>query len=198
MPSGRIQRLSTYHAVYRLAARPFALSHTFAANTRFQYATLFHPVSSTHKVELRNVWIGLESSSVASILSADLVRLSSAPATGNPAITPVPPDRREAADTDTVCLALPTVQGTETDLISSVEWNAGVVGASTGSSPLGYTDLLSPAFAGYNADELSQMAVLRPGVAEGFAVTIDSTGASAVNALIIVRYTLATYAGNQG
>lgn len=198
MPSGRIQRLTTYHAVYRLAARPYALSHSFAAAGRFQYATLFHPATSIYKVELRNVWVGLESNSVAGILSADLMRLTTAPATGNPAITPVAPDRREPADGDTVTLALPTSQGTESDLISSVEWNAGVIGASTGSAPLGYVDLLSPAFAGYNADELSQMAVLRPGVAEGFAVTLDSTAVTVVNALVIVRYTRAAYIGNQG
>lgn len=198
MPSGRIQRLTTYHAVYRKAARPYSLAANFAAAGRIQIATLFHPATSIYKVELRNVWVGLESNSAAAILSADLVRLTTAPVTGNPAITPVPPDRREPADNDTVALALPTTPGTESDLISSVEWNAGIVGGSTGSLPLGYVDLLSPAFAGYSADELSQLSILRPGTAEGFSITMDSTAITNTNWLVILRYTRAAYIGNQG
>ncbi len=43
-------KLVTYSAVYRLAARPYALSNAFAAAGRKQYATIHHTAAAVKTV----------------------------------------------------------------------------------------------------------------------------------------------------
>ena len=60
-----IQRYKpTYVATFRLAARPYALSKAFTANTRVQFATIHHAATATKTVKIRRVEVAIESSSV--------------------------------------------------------------------------------------------------------------------------------------
>src|ERR1051326_6646098 len=108
----RANRLPTYTATYRLAARPYALSLVAGGAGRTQRATIHHTAGATKVIRVRAVEVAIESASAAAIATIDLVRITTAPATGNPAITPTPMNAADVA-TEAVCLALPTTQGTE-------------------------------------------------------------------------------------
>lgn len=176
------RQLVTFSAVFRLAARPFALSWASGGAARKQWATIFHAAGATKTVRIRRVTVSIESSSAAAIVMLDLVRLTSAttPATGNPAITPVahaPADSVEAT-----CLALPTTAGTESVVISSVEWNLGITGAaSIANPPPPLTDVVL-------YDDQTHMEVkpleMRAGNAEGFAVSADASASSTIKGYV--------------
>jgi hypothetical protein len=184
-------RLATYRAVYKLAARPYALSNAFAAAGRKQFATLFHAATSTKKVKVRRILVAIESSSAASICVADVMRLTATttPATGNPAITPSPHDTSDSA-AEATALSLPTTAGTEGATLASMEWNLGITAAASTVNPpppLTYQEV-------YSEDEMGQIGdtkpiILRAGVAEGIAVTIDCNAISTVKAYVIILFT---------
>jgi hypothetical protein len=182
-------RLATYAAVYRLASRPYALSHAFAANTRKQFATLHHAASASKTARIRRVQLALESASVAAIVVADLLFITAAPATGNPAIAPSPHNRGDAA-AEATALALPTTAGTEGALIATVEYNLGVTGAASTINP-------PPALVWHNlydsdgiaGDGAAKALVLRAGQLEGIAVVLDCSAAATVKALVRVVFT---------
>lgn len=179
----------TYRAVYRLAARPYAMSKVFSANTRVQFATIHHTAGSTKTVKIRRVLVAVESSSVAAITAFDLARITTAPATGNPAITPSPVNPGDAA-AEATCLALPTTAGTEGALHSTLEYNLGITGAASTVNPpppLTWYEL-------YSEDEQNPMGeqkslTLRPATLEGFAVIGDCNAASTVKAQVIIIFT---------
>lgn len=188
----------TYFAVYRLAARPYQLSNVFGAAGRKQFATIFHTVAATRLVRLRNVWVALRSASAAVDVMADLVRLTAAtpPATGNPAITPrlmrsgivpVGPGAAEAT-----CLALPTTAGSEgADIVSNAMWSLGITGAGSAINPpppVSWIDLLALSFAESKPEHV-ELPVMYPGVAEGWAVTLDASAAATVTGLVVIRFT---------
>ncbi len=169
----------TYSAVFRLVTRPYALSATLGAASRTQFAALYHPNTAKKLVRLRKASVWIESASVATILMADLVRLTSAtaPASGNPAITPTPSKSSNLA-AEATCLALPTTPGSEGGLIAMAEFNLGVTGAAPTAnppSPLTEVVLFEP---NDNIDQ--QVNQLRPGVAEGFALVLDSSGTNSI------------------
>lgn len=187
-----IQRriLTTYTAVYRLAARPYALSNAFGAAGRKQYATIHHAATAVKTVKLKRVEIALESSSAAGLVVADLVRITTAPATGNPAITPSPTNPANAA-AESTCLALPTTAATEGALHSMIEWNMGITGSgSTVNPPPGlnwYT--LWPQTQGASEADENQFPTIRPGILEGFAITLDASAALTAKGFVVIEFT---------
>lgn len=182
-------RLATYSAVYRLAARPYALSNAFAAAGRRQYATLHHAATATRTLRVRRVQVALRASSAAAVVSADLVFITTAPATGNPAIAPSPHNRADPA-AEAVALALPTTAATEGALLSSIEYNLGITGAASTVNPppaVDWRDL-------YNSDGIDGAAaakalVLRAGQLEGIAVVLDAGAAATVTAYVRIVFT---------
>lgn len=201
MATGYQPKYATYRAVYSLAARPYALSGVFGAAGRLQFAVIQHAATSIYKIQLRAVYIAIESTSAAAIVMADLVSLTTLATTGNPAITPSGVDMREAEDADTICLALPTTPGTEDDILSRVEWNLGITGTASVANPapsLAYVNLLDPSNTGYVIDPLVQVPAFRPLTAEGFAVTLDSNAATTVKAHIVIEYARISQLGAQG
>lgn len=202
MPSGYQPKYATYRAVYRLAARPYALSVTAAGAQRTQLATIHHLATSQYKLQLRAVYAALESSSAAAIIMLDLIRITTAPATGNPAISPLAVDPREPVDSDTVCLALPTSPGTEVAApISTCEWNLGVTGAGSTVNPppsLQFVNMLDPSNGGYIIDPLDQVPAIRPLALEGYAVTADISAATTIKGYVAIEYARLTQVGNQG
>jgi len=204
MATGYQPKYATYRAVYRLATRPYALSVVAAGAQRTQLATIHHAASSIYKLQLRACYVALESSTAAApiIIMADLVRITSAPATGNPAITPIAVDPREPADTDTVCLALPTTPGTEVAQVTSMcEWFLGTTaGGSTNNPPppLTFVNLLDPSNTGYIIDPLVQVPAIRPLTLEGFAVTADISAATTIKGYVVIEYARISQLGAQG
>ena len=201
MPSCYQPKYATYRAVYRLAARPYALSTTQGGAGRVQLATIHHAATSRYKLQLRAVYVAVESSSAAAIVMLDLARLSTAPATGNPAITPAAVDPREPTDADTICLALPTSQATEAAIVSTCEWNLGITGAASTNNPppsLQFVNLLDPSNTGYIIDPLVQVPAVRPLTLEGYAVTADVSAATTLKAYVVIEYARLTQVGSQG
>src|SRR5439155_921949 len=141
-------KLPTYFAMFRLAARPYALSFAMGANTRKQFAVLSGPAVNTLLVKLLHCWVAVESSSVAAIIMADLVQTVNLPATGNPTIAISAADRNDPIVSMTA-MALPGTPSTEFATISSTEWNLGITGAASVANPpppLTWVDLLAVTF----------------------------------------------------
>lgn len=186
----RPRKLVTYRALYRLAARPYALSSAFAAAGRKQFATIHHAAAATKLVKLRHVWVAVESSSVAALDVFDLVRITTAPATGNPAITPAVTDGAAAA-AEATCLALPTTAGTEAGIVAFVEWNLGVTAAGTVVNPpppVQWVDLVS-LVPGFDPDDEGTLPQIRAGVLEGWAATLDCSAIATEKAYVIIEFT---------
>lgn len=184
----RTRKAPTYHAFYRTTTRAYALDFTFTANTRKQYATIHHAASATKTVRLRRVRFWPYANLVAaSDLRVDLVRLTTAPATGNPAITPTPADTGDPV-AEATCLALPTTAGTEGALLTSVPVPVGITGAaSTANPPSPGTpvDLLNLA----NYDDEAKMPTIRAGVLEGWAISLDSNAANRFTGFAEIEFT---------
>ena len=185
-----LQQKVTYTAVYRLAARPYAISKVFTAGSRFQFATIHHAATAVKMAKIKRCEIALESSSVAGIIVADLKRITTAPATGNPAITPSPADPGDAA-AETTCLSLPTTAATEGALHSMLEWNLGIT--TTGSvinppPPLQWLTLW-PQTQGASEASTDKFPTIRAGILEGFAVTLDVSSASTVKGFVVIEFT---------
>lgn len=183
-------KLITYQAVFRLAARPYPLSHVFGAAGRYQFATIFHTALSTKTVKLRHAVVSIENSSAVSDAVVDLVRITTAPVTGNPAITPTQSNAGDAA-AETTCLALPTTQATEGGVFGTQEYPLGITGANSVINPppaLIFQDLINPGSAS-EKDIESELPTMRAGVAEGWAVTVDTTTAVTLTGIVILTFT---------
>lgn len=178
--------LPTYAAIYRLAARPYALSTAFGGAGRTQFATIHHTAGAAKTVKIRSVEVALESASAAALVVVDLVRITTAPVTGNPAITPTPVDPADAA-CEAVCLALPTSAGAEGALYASEEWNLGITGAASTSSPpppLTYQTIYQ-----YVEGSEQKAATIRAATLEGYAVVADASAATTLKGFVIVTFT---------
>lgn len=183
----RSRKVPTYRAVFRQTARPNWLANAFGAAGRKQYATIHHAATATRTVRLRRVRVGLSENTVAALVMADLVRITTAPATGNPAITPAIADNADAA-AEATCLALPTTAATEGSIYANALWDAGVIaGAATTATgaQVVWTDLL-PANA---LDDEAKAPVIRAGVLEGWAVTVDVNAATNPKLYIEIEFT---------
>lgn len=180
----------SYVAVYKLAtdAAVSALAFTHVANTDKQYATIYHGAAAVKLVKIRRIELYL-AASAASIVSFDLRRLTAttAPATGNPAITPVATNPASAA-AEATCLALPTTAGSFTAGASlfTQEINLGANTASTTTWPPDPI-VLWPA-EGDSMDDVQDL-VIRNGVAEGYAVSVRAVGAIALKAVVRILFT---------
>lgn len=181
----------TYVAVYRLAteAAMSALSFTFVANTDKQWATIYHAAAATKTVKIRRVefFIG---ATAAGVLNFELYRLTAAtaPATGNPAITPISTNTSNGAAAEATCLALPTTAGskTATQTFFSQEINLGANTAQT-------TNFTIPPICLWPApgltEEEMQPLELRAGVAEGVAVTLRNSAAVVIKGTVRIVFT---------
>lgn len=165
----------SYAAVYRLAAETAAtaLSAAFTANQNRQLATIHHAATATKTCTLRRVELYV-AATAASVVSFDLVRITSAPATGNPAITSVAANPASGA-AEVTCLALPTTAGTQAaGQLFSQEMNLGANTALTATWPPDPI-VLWPA-EGTDAVDTQDLQ-MRPGVLEGYAVVGRSVAA---------------------
>lgn len=186
--SNRVRKLATYRSVFRATARPYLLSNTFLANTRKQFATIHHAAASTKTARLSRVQICIFDNSASANVVVDLVRITTAPVTGNPAVTPSKMASGNGA-VDSTCLALPGTAGTEeAQVISTLNYSLGVTGAASTVNPppaLTWYDLYGPV----DGDDESKQPTIRAGVLEGWAVTVDSNGATTIRALIAMEFT---------
>lgn len=162
---------TTYQASGRLAAGT-GLSFVFTASTSKQFLTIYHPNTSTKTVKIMAAWLSVISCSAATQIIAELVRLTSAtaPATGNPAITPMAYSAADAAADSTV-LALPTTAGSEASTATAL----GAVGldftgasAQTGVVTAGIPTYLYQ----YSPNKPTEIPIIRSGQAEGWAIRL--------------------------
>ncbi len=180
-------RPSHFTAFYRLATRPYPLTKTPAANTRTQFATVYHVAAATKTVRIRKVSVWIESVGGAVVVMAELVGLSAttAPATGNPAITPFAHGR--AATAEAVCLALPTTPGVEAagSPVASIEFNLNTTGAASQANP---PPPLTEVALFRSEGEGEELPTMRAGHAEGYAVVVDASAARAIDAYVRIEF----------
>lgn len=184
----RSRKVPTYRAFYRTTTRPYNLDFTFTANTRKQYATIHHAAAAVKTVRLRRARVWVYAVATAAVdLRVDLVRITAAPATGNPAITPTPADTGDAV-AEATCLALPTTAGTEGALFSSLPVSIGITGAAPTASPPPVTPPIDLLEKGAYDDE-AKMPTIRAGVLEGWSVVLDANTAARVIAHVEIEFT---------
>jgi len=188
--SVRQRTLDTYKVIGRVAAVTVRGSLSFAqvANTDKQWLTLHHAATAIKTAKIRYVAVQLIDVSVASILDFDVRKVTTAPATGNPAITPSPMNSANPA-TECSALALPTTAGTAaaTPSHGMMEFDSGILAPPTvlpGLNP-GLIELYDASV----GDENEQSLELRAGVLEGIAIIIRAVAATTINAIPIIRYT---------
>lgn len=176
---------NTYVATFKATARPYSLSHNFLANTRKQFATVWHSATSTKTLKLRRVELIIRDSSGTAIVSADLVRITSQPASGNPAITPSS-NLSNAPAADAVCLSLPTTAGTAAAQFGALEIELGNTGGAPTTNPPPLPSVITLyADTAHEAEPLT----MRAGVGEGFAVVLDSNAVVTILAIVRMVFT---------
>lgn len=188
----RPRPVASYAASYRLAVAASALSLTFTpvANTDKQLATIYHASSAAKTVRVRRIAIYLSVNALG-VYGFEVRRLSgaTAPATGNPAITPVQYDSSDGA-AEATCLALPGTQGTETGvnlpLTPHLEFNSGAVTAETNPGGLNAREMIL--FDARMNGELKPL-LIRAGVAEGLALIGRGTTTAAIKWTALIEFT---------
>lgn len=182
------QREVTYTAVYRLAEAASSLGLTFTqvANTTKQWVTIHHAATALKTVKIRRVLVWIMANSVAIDGVLELRRITTAPATGNPAITPAAQDPNDPV-AEATCLALPTTPATEAAVnspVASVGLNMGITTPPTGGSNPAPIEL-------YNSDKYTnlQAVVIRPLTLEGWAVDLRTVGIPAMKMIVEIRFT---------
>ena len=163
------QPRNTYHAGGRLAAGT-GLSFAFSSTTAKQLITIYHTGTSTKLVRLLKAWITIINISAACQIIFELESLSvtTAPATGNPAITPMALSPAAPAAEATV-LCLPTTPGSEISTATGVGLTGIVATGATASlvsAGLGQQIILYQ----YNPLAPAQQPQMRAAVAEGWAI----------------------------
>lgn len=164
----------TFHAMWS------AITNTVVVGTTMGYAALWHTASSTKTLRLVRVWVTVKSNSTLANLTLGVKRTITNPA-GGTAVTPSPADPRDTVDTQT------TVQTNNADLWApgtppayaatsadaQAYWrNALYTAGSSGSTPAWGTPTMLYDYKPGRAKAL----LLRPSVAEGFVVTVDTEG----------------------
>jgi hypothetical protein len=169
---------STYTANLRLTSSPFALSFAYAGAGAKQFATIYHPSTAQKLVRIKDVRLFLQNNSAAATFLFELVPLTNAatPATGNPAITPSPHNPAAAAAEVTV-LALPTTPGTVSGNFGwgTEELALGVTGAAGTSNPIDTQHAHQIILYHHDGFDETEPLIMRPGVAEGYAINITSS-----------------------
>lgn len=178
----RKRPVAMYSAHYRLAnstgghrgLAPAALT----ANTNKQVATIHHAVGATKRVQIKYVELVIyQLGAVAGSFEAEIVQLSAttAPATGNPAITPGKHDGVDAA-AEATCLALPTTQGSVVNADATVGYTHFANYGITAGGPTKAPHDLPTKLILWNSltDGDGKDLIIRAATAEGFAINIRS------------------------
>lgn len=186
----RLAENPTYSVVGRVAAVNVRSALAFAqpANADKQWLTLHHLATAARTISVTYVGLILVDVSAATVLDFDIRRITTAPATGAPAITPKPHSYANAA-TEATALALPTTAGTVDVAAESYglsEFDSGILAPPTAppAQNLGRFDLWPNATHGEEAQPLT----IRAGVLEGIALIVRSTLAATVTGIPIIRY----------
>lgn len=184
--------LATYSANYRLVdstAGQLSLTFTFVANTDKQLATIYHAATATKTVRIRKITIVISTGALG-VFGFEVRRLSAttAPATGNPAITPLAHDPGDATAEGTT-LALPTTAGSQfsaDSTVKHVEWNSAAASAVANPSGLSGEEIVL-----FEADDAKNIKplVMRASNAEGYAVVGRCTTAVALRYVLYVEFT---------
>lgn len=190
----RRRQLVTYSAAYRLVdatAGQVGLTFTFTANTSKQLATIYHAGTATKTVKLRKIVL-TPSAGAAGVFDFEIRALSAAtaPATGNPAITPRQHDPADGA-AEATCLALPTTAGSlvgaDTGTVSEVfSWNAAAAAAQGNASGLSGQDIVLYEYK--DGMEMKPLTI-RAATAEGYAVNGRCSAAVALRYTVHILFT---------
>lgn len=184
----RSRKVPTYRALFRVASRPYRLSNAFAGAGRKQFATLHHAATATKTVKLRHCWVTVQGVTAATVAMFDLVRITTAPATGNPAITPAPVDPGDPA-AEATALALPTTAGTEGAILGFWQYLLGISAANPTTMPPPADPWLDLCALNPDADDEAKLPTIRAGVLEGLAVSVDVDVATTVNGYVMMEFT---------
>lgn len=186
-----------YTAAYRLAdataAARFLSTGALTANTDKQLATIYHPNTATKRVAIKYVVASITVlTTVAGTVELEIqpLNLTTAPATGNPAIVPGKHDQVDGA-AEATCLALPTTAGSYTALNSPVGYpfveQIGITGAAPVVNPVAPAHIAE--LWDSRADGDGKDLIMRSGVAEGFAVIVRSNAASVIVGVVTIVFT---------
>lgn len=192
----RKRPVAMYTAQYRLANATAGFrvptSAALTANTNRQLATIYHAASATKRVQIKYVDVIMNAVTVAGVIEWEIVTLSAAtaPATGNPAITPGKHDQADGA-AEATCLHAPTTAGSVTAVDSPVGLNwyesLGITGtASTANPPPAPNRIV---LWDSTADGDGKDLIMRAGVAEGYAINVRSSAASQVGYIATIMFT---------
>jgi len=179
-----------FTATYRLTARPYALSNAFGAAGIKQFATIYHAATAVKILKILKATLWLKSNTAAATVLVELRKLSAttAPATGNPAITPT--THAGATVVESTCLALPTTAGSESN--ANAGWGGqeialGVTGAGSAANPIPQTP---PIVLYQKSTELEELVPqINAGTAGGFAVMIDASILTTITATAEIIFT---------
>jgi len=186
----------SYTAVFRLAETTARLDQSFTqvANTTKQWATLHHTVGATKEVRLLKCSVFLTVATTAviqGVLELRQLTAATAPATGNPAITPTP-HRRGGTAAEAVCLYLPTTQGTEANVnspLAHIPFDYGIMTATASTvNPL----IQIPELVLYDASregEEEMPPVLPVATLDGWGVCMRTVGAPILRMTVVMRFT---------
>jgi hypothetical protein len=183
-------RKGTYGASFDTGTGPLLFAIGAAATK--QYATIYHGAGATKTVRIQSITFQLHAASAATVLVIKIVRLSAttAPATGNPTINGVATNPAISITPEATLLALPTTPGSVTGApLSTRVYNIGVTGAANTLNPPSPMEVISlwPPLNAHTLDITDP--IIRPGNAEGWAVSIVSSNASTVQAAVQMVFT---------
>jgi len=187
----------SYTAVFRLGEAAARLDQTFThtANTNKQWATLHHTAGATKEVRLLSciVWV-TAATTVApqGIIELRQLTAATAPATGNPAITPTP-HRRGGTAAEAVALYLPTTAGTEANVNSPLGMHifddAVSVATAAFQHPQNYTRGGITLYDASLEDDEMMPPVLPVATLDGWAVVARFVGATVARITVVMKFT---------
>jgi len=182
----------SYSAAFRIAETTtrLELQPTTVANTTKQLATLHHAASATKEVRLQRAEISVTNFSAATQATFELRRITSAPATPAPAITPASHNQAAAA-TECIAGALPGTGGTDAAPNSpyggiTLDFGITATGPTTNPVPAPTTIVLWSSMA---EDDEVLPPIMRPGVLEGYAIVVRSVAAVTFRYTALMRWT---------
>lgn len=189
----------SYTAVFRLGETAARLDQSFTqvANTNKQWCTIHHAATATKEIRLQKVIVyitGWITVAFQGIIELRELSSATAPATGNPAITPRA-RRIGTGAAEATCLYLPTIQGSEAAInspLAHIPLDYGIMGGVSTVNPLAGTDQGPGALVLFDAsredDEVFQP-VAPVGVYGGWAVMLRTVGAPVVRLTCLMVFT---------
>lgn len=185
----RQKEIASYSAAYRKADSTngsLGLSFTFVAEptTNKQLATIYHTGAASKIVKIRKIDLIIQKGQPG-IYDFEVRALSSstAPATGNPAITPRQDDPADAS-AEATCLALPTTAGSQVGAdTGTVGTPISIDGDTLGPPPGRYT------LYEYQSDKQMKPLIMRAATAEGYAIVARCTVAAQLIFTALIDFT---------